>query len=1765
MSLSLKYLGTFLFLFTSFWSSAQYYADFTSDTTSGCAPVTIKFQNKSSSSNVRFLWSLGNGNVSSLENPQAIYYLPGTYTVSLTITDSTGKKAIKTDSAYITVYANPSANFSGSNLRGCAPLEVPYKDKSKKGSGRINAWTWDFGDGNTSRDSQPEHKYKSAGTYNVSLLVRDIYNCESKEIKKKYVEVLPSADVNFEADLPFGCTPPHTVQFTNKSTKTSSGATYKWYFGDGDSSTQEHPQHIYKSKGKFDVTLVVTNGNGCVSKHTMNNYIVISTLTPDFKADKTYACAPAKITFSNLTSPQASNLSYKWNFGNGQEQFGETGVANYASPGTYSVTLTVYAGSCTESVTKSQYIKIDASPIPNFSLSDSLACKVPLTVTMQNQSTGYSSIEWLYNGKSKGTSEYNYMTFDAYGDHKITLIAKTFGGCQVSKSKTVSIKELEPHIIAKNKTGCIPKRAYFTDATDTWDSITKRTWVFGDGTTIESNTDTISHVYQDSGKFKVKLILETASGCSGTASDGVEYGIKLNPFFEAPVDTFCNKMDLDLKNKTVLLDSVAVDSIQWHHIQSDSSINSNKIGEKFFEGQDAVFSTNHDSGWYSISLVMEHKGCWDTFTVDSQIYIDPPNAKFNIDEVDFCNQQELSLEDVTHGGDTSYWIIYDPKTGETTYSTEKELHFDIEDEGKEITLYSNNEHSGCVDWESFKVDFPGQRTIAEIQYEGDLCAPSSLVFVGTFYDTIEYTWFTPTDTLYGRQHLLSFDQPGDYQVILEVYNPFNFCRHRDTADITINGPEVSGKISGQEGCSPAELTLTSNSDPKDFNELYWLIEDERIDIESTGDIKHTLIKPGPDTDGSYLISLIGIDSQGCRASQEFHFRVDGVLNSRIKTRRFKSCDSDEYIFEIEAPDYDLNKLEWEWDFDDGTSSDQAVVNKTLSENRKYEISLTITEANGCVTVLDETIDINKEKLYVDFNADSLETDCPPLFVQFRSESTAKNRSIKSFYWEFGDGSTSTEENPSKLYLQAGRFTVKLFVEDEWGCTDSMIYPDFVLVNGPEGSYNFDKKLGCVPLEVNFECDTSGTHHWEWDMGDGNVIEDKLKVKHIYDEPGRYIPLLILSDTFGCSYTVPPIDTIYVDPHPEPQIFHDGICQNELINFTSYTENVASGIAKYEWAFHNLIKTDSSNLATPSYQYTTGVLPRVDLRVTTKTGCVGSTRDTLNLNLIVADFDADQDGRCVGTPLDLRYTGQNQSKIISFEWNIADQTYNQKNFSIIPDKVGPMLIDLLIVDELGCRDSLSSLKIIVGDSVAPPPAKINVVSVVDDESIEINFNPTGNADFYSYEIYRDGSNESIHSETNKFSTYYLDQGIETRRVPHCYVIETTNTCGLSSRSTQSDVHCNVECGASGEVNRNVIRWSPYIGWDSMGTVSYQIMREIEGSPDEYSPISSWLTGQFNFYDSTVNCNTHHRYKIIAQNMNSYGLYSSSDTCAAKPLWENHLKPNELIRASVVDDKEITIEWDSVPRPQMPITEYILEKSKDGENFYVLGKYGQDNNWELLDAEVEVDDRSYFYRMYAVDQCGDTSPYSNIGKTILLKADTTIEQRPILNWSTYIGWAAGVEYYTIEIENEDGSFSEIGSSEYMDTSFIDWVTMLNQRPEYCYRIIGHQNTVPGKSRVVSISNVDCSPVRSYIWIPNAFSPNGDNINDKFVTPGLYIVDYHCMIYNRWGELVFESFDYYHRWDGTYKGEPCQMDAYMVIVESTGVDRVKQVHHGTVTLVR
>ena len=210
-----------IFLFLFFIQArlfAQLAADFSASPVSGCSPMVIQFTDLSKGNPTQWRWDLGNGVITSLKNPSATYFSPGTYNIKLVIKNASGADSI-TKQKYIIVHPNPVVDFALSDSTGCYPLTVNFTNKTTTSSGNIVKYSWDFGDGTTSELIHPTHTYTTAGDFTVTLRVTNSLGCVQTISKNKLVNTSTGVKAEFTNSSPGVCASPVTIQFSNSSTR----------------------------------------------------------------------------------------------------------------------------------------------------------------------------------------------------------------------------------------------------------------------------------------------------------------------------------------------------------------------------------------------------------------------------------------------------------------------------------------------------------------------------------------------------------------------------------------------------------------------------------------------------------------------------------------------------------------------------------------------------------------------------------------------------------------------------------------------------------------------------------------------------------------------------------------------------------------------------------------------------------------------------------------------------------------------------------------------------------------------------------------------------------------------------------------------------------------------------------------------------------------------------------------------------------------------------------------------------------------------------------------------------------------------------------------------------------------------------------------------------------------------------------------------------------------------------------------------------------
>ena len=243
-------------------------ANFEGSPTEGNFPLDVSFTDLSTGTIDTWDWDFGDGNISTEQNPMHTYTTAGTFTVSLTVSGSAGSNT-KTITDYITTtYITPTADFEGTPTSGLTPLIVNFTDMSIDS---VNAWQWDFGDGNTSTEQNPSNTYTTAGSYNVSLIVSGPGGNDTLEKENYIITSVPPPIADFVGNPTTG-EAPLLVNFTDLSTGNTN--TWQWIFGDGNTSTEQNPTNEYIEPGNYTVSLTTT-GDGGTSTQTKVDYILI--------------------------------------------------------------------------------------------------------------------------------------------------------------------------------------------------------------------------------------------------------------------------------------------------------------------------------------------------------------------------------------------------------------------------------------------------------------------------------------------------------------------------------------------------------------------------------------------------------------------------------------------------------------------------------------------------------------------------------------------------------------------------------------------------------------------------------------------------------------------------------------------------------------------------------------------------------------------------------------------------------------------------------------------------------------------------------------------------------------------------------------------------------------------------------------------------------------------------------------------------------------------------------------------------------------------------------------------------------------------------------------------------------------------------------------------------------------------------------------------------------------------------------------------------
>jgi gliding motility-associated-like protein len=1273
-------------------------ANFSADKVSGCSPLTVKFTDLSTNAPTTWTWDFGNGQLQSAQNPTVNFSTPGTYTVKLIVRNAAGIDEEEKIN-YITVFPSPTASFTANITTACVPATIQFTDKSTSppGGGTITSWSWNFGDGGTSNSQSPSHQYTAAGFYTVSLLITSSTGCQSYASIGRYIRIINGIDANFVYSQPTTCQGPFTISFQDQSSGPGT-LSYLWNFGSGSpsSSTLSNPTVIYASPGTYPVQLSVQSDLGCNGTITKN--IVVAGKTTDFTAPASI-CLGQSVKFQNNSSPQPS--SSVWDFGDGTISSQINPTKTYLAGGTYQVKLINDYGNCIDSIKKT--VVVNTQPPVNFSANDSTSCKTPFTVQFSDLSPSASTWLWDFGDGATSSSQTPSHTYNSLGLFSVTLTITLPGGCSntITKNQYIKISPTTVGIANAPIGGCIPFTFQPIASIQSVDSVISYSWNLGAPGAIYS-IKSPTHTYTTAGNYNLQLTVTTQNGCVETVNipNGVLTGTPPSVNFSFTPNNSC-----------------ASTSIQFTDLSTTSP---GAIVKWLWDFGDSLISTSQnpshtyvDTGLLKVKLVVSNNGCRDSLSLPIQVK--PPVAKFGYKIVD-CNNKRLvtfldsSLTNAIYGPIFYQWNFGD---GSPTSSLQAPNHLYASLGTYNVTLNVTN---GLCSYQITKPVKLISESAGFTINKSTVCKSEAftLTATGNAANIKDYTWtigaFTFRDTT--RIFDFSLANYGTYNVKL-VIEDINGCLDSITINnsIVVSGPIANFTPNGAGACINKTMSFNDLSTPTSVPIIQWSwnFGDGIQQSFTSSPFSHTYSQ-----EGSYTISLVVKDNVNCADT----FAITNALLITNPKAAFYTdsffCPSAPLQFTDTSSGVGLT---YNWYFGDGgTSTLQNPTHNYPAGNTNYDVKFKIRDLAGCEDSVTKIGYVKIRKPVAAFSMVDSTGICLPLQTSFNFQGS----NYASFSWDFGDGSTSSLQNPSHFYSSYGTYIPKLYVEGPGGCVDSV--QSVVTVYDPVASTKviINPTSNCDSLTASFTVTAPPGFKYVFYFGDGKLDSTRqTNLSHKYTGPGNYYPYMIIPDKYGCEAFIPFAPVSVFGALPLFGIDKKEFCDNGLAKFTNYTLS-NDPITSTVWDFGD---GNSSSATNPIHNFTSPGTYLIKLAVNTQQNCPSSFIDTIRVYRTPIVSITGKDSVCLNIPETFLGSIAQPDSTIKWLWNFGNGNTSQLQNGVTGySNPGNYNIQLIASNKIGCADtSVHAVNAVPSPTAIPASNPITILSGGD---AQLNMNYTG---------------------------------------------------------------------------------------------------------------------------------------------------------------------------------------------------------------------------------------------------------------------------------------------------------------------------------------------------------------------------------------------------------------------------------------------------------
>lgn len=1064
--------------------------------------TTFSAANNPQANNVT--WSVDKGYINSY-GATTQYFPAGAGTVKVTMTADYDKCQETVTKDYV-VKPAPQADFVTDQIAICdVPATVKLTDKSQGAT----SWSWNFGNGQSSSQQNPSVTYNSLGYFNIKLVAGNASGCTSTA--ERYVNVV-KPEIHAYASVVEGCEG-LTPSFSSYVSTGDAIASYEWDFGDGSpKSTEATPSHTYNKEGTYPVKLTYTTTNGCKGTVNLYSYSAIRVYKkpkPDFSSPEApQVCGNNWVHFNGTTDV---GNSWTWNFGDYYgSDYTQNTAHSYREPGTYTVSLTVSNHGCTETVTKTAFIKA-VNPFPRFA-TQAINCDNRTEISFDEQSIG-NITGWKWNWGDGKEDAYTTKTtpakhkYDQTGVYKVKLTV-TDGTCTSSDSLNINVYAPSPITITTDKTMLCGHETLKGSITSIDRSIYgsySYMWLSSDGTPSDwynYNYESATFTNMKPGDNTIRLVAYNLQGCPDSSN-------KVAVNVHGPVAEFlspdvleCRGTELTFTDQTDVSQGKPIKTWSWDFGDGNSAT--------VFTEPPFKHTYNKSGYFYPRLTVTDEDGCTSSANGD-YLQVNGPNA-------DFMPSATL----IPPGGDvwfynntseTGGYATYHWDFGDNTSSTEHSPYKTYPDKGVYMVKLVVKDDNGCTDsmQKQIKVSSVSAGfsvTTSFVNNSG--CPPVIARFTNTSVNYTSSYWDFGDGsfaTISNPSHTYTY--AGKYKVKLKVVGDAG-TEDEYEEEIEVKGPYATITTSSNGGCLTKEIGF--KVDALNAVNFAWDFTDGIVIETTDATIKHTFKTPG-----IYNPRLILSDDAGCKGTA---FLPEPIVIDKLDVQLAAApefvCDEGWITFAPKFNSYSIDELkqeaEYKWTYDAGLQVENDATAHPrfyLDKTQQYDFTLTTTTAFGCTQTVSKTVHAYPAPVVT---IDGPLQACKDAEISF-SGAVSKVNDV-TWQWNFDNGNTGNVQQPvNQVYDKTGLSEVVLIVTSREGCGDTA-YHNINILPEPVINAAATSEVICLGSTTTLTAGGGVTYQWSPapDLSDpqASVPVAAPRVSTTYT--------VIVEDANGCSNT-----------------------------------------------------------------------------------------------------------------------------------------------------------------------------------------------------------------------------------------------------------------------------------------------------------------------------------------------------------------------------------------------------------------------------------------------------------------------------------------------------------------------------------------------------------------------------------------------------------------------------------------------------------------------